>query len=231
MRRIALFLCLAGCVLDAPRNNNDIGAEYLGARYVSDPLGEGTGYDPDPLIRVDAFDCVTFVETALAGGDVGRLTKIRYRDAVVGFANRNHFMETDWMTNNADLVQNVSGKYAKTMTRNVVIDKAAWARRVHGMNMDAAPRAVGLEYVPYSELRPIRNNAPLIVLFIVGKSEKTDKIGTDIAVVHTGFLMPGGVTLRHASVGRGVVDDDWGRYVQMRRGMKNNIGVALVKIK
>ena len=34
--------------------------------YIADPLGEGEGTDADPLVRYDAFDCLTFVEEVLA---------------------------------------------------------------------------------------------------------------------------------------------------------------------
>jgi len=44
-------------------------APLLGVRYLLSPLGEGVGLDPDPRFRLDAFDCVTFVETAL---EIGR---------------------------------------------------------------------------------------------------------------------------------------------------------------
>lgn len=224
-----LTIVVAGCGLNAPRN--DVGAEYLGAAYVLDSLGEGSGYDPDPLIRFDAFDCTTFVETVLADGDVERLNKIRYADGVIGFENRNHFIETDWLPNNADLLENVSAKYGDTNIRHVVVDKSAWARAVHGMKIDALPVAADIEYIPYDAIKSINNAKPLIVLFMVGMSEKSVKIGTDISVVHMGFLLPGGKTLRHASTGRGVVDDDFTQYISRRQNMPNNIGIALVEIK
>lgn len=226
---IFAIFAVAGCVFCAPRN--DIGAQYLGARYVLDPLGEAAGYDPDPLIRDDAFDCTTFVETALAGGDVARLIKIRYRDGQARWENRNHFIETDWQANNADLLRNVSARYGAAAVRHVVVDKRSWARVVHGMVIDAAPVSADIEYLPYDNVKDINNTEALIVLFIVGNSEKNDKIATDIAVVHMGFLLPGGRVLRHASVGRGVVDDDFAEYLAMRRKLKNNIGIALVEIK
>lgn len=226
---IFAIFAVAGCVFCAPRN--DIGAQYLGARYILDPLGEAAGYDPDPLIRDDAFDCTTFVETALADGDVARLMKIRYRDGQARWENRNHFIETDWLANNADLLRNVSARYGAAVVRHVIVDKRSWARGVHGMVIDAAPVNADIEYLPYDNVQDINNTEPLIVLFIVGNSEKNDKIATDIAVVHMGFLLPGGRVLRHASVGRGVVDDDFAEYLAMRRKLKNNIGIALVEIK
>lgn len=225
----ALLLALVGCVgkPDAP-----FGRDYLGVPYVADPLGEGAGYDADPLIRFDAFDCTTFVETVLADGDVDELGRIRYADGRVDFINRNHFIETDWLKNNAGRVENISVRIAPTATRTVTIDRAAWLRRVHGMSMDAAPETVDLDYIPYATLpaglRPAR---PLVVLFITDGNGMREKIGTDLAVTHMGFLMPDG-TLRHASSRAGkVIDINFDEYVADRKNSRHNLGVMLLEIK
>ena len=106
-----LFLILVGC----SKNNIDyIGQEYLGTKYQFDPLGEEKAPDNDPLIRTDAFDCMTFVETSIAHGDIEKLTNIRYKDGIIDIKNRNHFTELDWLENNKDLFENVSDEYGKT---------------------------------------------------------------------------------------------------------------------
>lgn len=228
-RAIVLLILLTGCVCNPDASY--IGSEYLGARYLNDPLGEECAPDTDPLIRFDAFDCTTFVETAMAGGDVERLTKIRYKNGEIGFLNRNHFIESDWLTNNADLVENVSAQYGSTAIRTVMIDKQNWLRRIHGISAEFAPAMVNLEYIPYGELGNIHPDVPLIVLFITGNSGKSAKIGTDLAVVHMGFLLPNGM-LRHASSQYGrVMDTDFNEYAAARARDKNNIGIALVKMK
>ena len=230
-RFVLIMLAIAGCGSVGGRACVDIGCEYLGATYTADPLGEAMPPDVDPLIRTDAFDCTTFVETALAGGNLKKLNKIRYKNGDVDFLNRNHFIETDWLINNAGLVENVSSEYGPTARRDVAIDKQNWMRVVHSINTDFAPLAVVLEYIPYEYVKNIRVAKPMIVLFISGKSEKNDKIGTDIAVRHMGFLLPNGM-LRHASSQAGcVVDVDFDEYVQMRSADKNNIGIMLVEIK
>ena len=72
---------------------------------------------------------------------------------------------------------------------------------------------------------------PLIVLFISGNSKIYDKIGTDLAVTHVGFLLPNG-KLRHASkIYKRVMDVDFTQYIENRMQNKTNIGIALVKIK
>ena len=229
MKFISLFVfafLIAGCTA-----NHDIGHEYLGAKYVADPLGEGYGYDADPLIRKDAFDCVTFVETSLANGKLKNLNKIRYKDGDVNFLSRNHFIESDWLENNADLVENVSSKYGDVAVRHVIIDKQNWLRVVHKMDSEFPVREIDLEYIPYEKLGRINTDDALIVLFITGNSNKSGTIGTDLAVVHVGFLLPNGV-LRHASSQYGrVMDVDFYEYVAARAKNKNNIGVTLVEIK
>ena len=228
MRWVVAVFVLMGCVMHA--DDALIGAQYLGVKYQIDPLGEERAPDTDPLIRTDAFDCTTFVETSLASGDVDALTRIRYKNGVVDFKNRNHFIESDWIPNNSDIVKNASAQYGKTAVRHVVIDRAAWLRRVHNIDADDAPVAVDLEYIPYQNITTINNTVPLVVLFIVGNDKKSDTLGTDLAVVHMGFLLPGG-TLRHASSVAGrVVDVDFYEYITARARNKNNIGITLLEI-
>lgn len=229
MRILALGLILTGCVATA---TPDVGANYLGAKYVSDPLGEGVVPDADPLIRDDAFDCVTFVETSLADGDITKLNKIRYKNGEIDFLTRNHFIETDWLANNADIVSDVTSEYCKTARRHVVIDKQNWLRVTHGITAQFAPQIADLDYIPYYAMCDINNRVPLIVLFITGNPKNYDKIGTDLAVSHMGFLMPGGRVLRHASSEYGrVIDVNFREYLTARAKNKNNIGIMLVEIK
>ncbi len=231
IKKLFLFLFLVACSGGTFAENN-IGAEYLGAKYISDPLGEETGYDSDPLIRTDAFDCMTFVETVLADGDKNKLIKIRYKNGKIAFTNRNHFIETDWLNNNHNIIENISNQFDGAKTRHITIDKQSWFNRVYNVHTDFVPESTDIKYIPYENLQDIKNTAPLIVLFVVGKSKNTAKIGTDMAIVHMGFLLPGGKILRHASSSAGaVVDTDFAQYIAKRKHMPNNIGIALVKIK
>lgn len=227
MKRAVLFVVfiLAGC-----GNAPQIGDEYMGAKYVNDPLGEGRAPDSDPLIRDDAFDCTTFVETVLAHGDVDTLNKIRYKNGEIDFINRNHFIETDWLPNNSNIVKNVSAQYGQTALRHVVINRAAWLRRMHNIDSDTAVVATDIEYIPYDNITTLKTDRPMIVLFIVGNTGKSDIIGTDLAVVHMGFLMPNGM-LRHASsTAERVVDVPVSEYIADRRQNKNNLGITLLEI-
>lgn len=224
-----LSLILTGCSVSG--KYTDIGEQYLGAKYIESPLGEEQEPDTDPLIRTDGFDCTTFVETALANGNIDKLTHIRYKDGEIGFLTRNHFIETDWLQNNSNIVENISSLYGQTSIRTVTINKRHWFKKVHNIETDIKPITINLEYIPYSNLHIPDNKDALIVLFISGNPDFYDKIGTDLAVVHMGFLLPNGV-LRHASSKQGkVVDVDIKSYIENLKKNKNNLGVSLVKIK
>ena len=100
-----MFLfALVGC---AVCDIDDPGREYLGAAYVADPLGEGVAPDSDPLVRDDAFDCVTFVEASLAGGDVQKLNKIRYKGGVVDLSFTGFIMPRVRFNNPSDAIYKV----------------------------------------------------------------------------------------------------------------------------
>lgn len=207
-----------------------LGECFLGVPYQESPLGEGVFPDTDPVIRFDAFDCVTFVETVLADCDENKLNHIRYKDGKIDFLNRNHFIESDWLINNADKVKNVSAKYGSVVQKNIVIDKKSWLKKVHNIDANFVPISVNLEYLPYSAVKKIKTTNELIVLFVADNSKMRDKIGTDLAVVHMGFLLPNGV-LRHASSDKkAVVDVDFYQYLQERMKNNNNLGIVLVEI-
>lgn len=229
MWRVLLGLLLAGCAYQ--NNQYFIGDEYLGTRYVNDPLGEEFGIDADPLIRFDAFDCVTFVETVLADGNKEKLNQIRYKNGQIDFINRNHFIEADWIKNNSGVVKNVSAKYAPTNARTVTIDKKSWFKKNHNIDTDFATQTVILEYIPYSRVQDIVIDRPMVVLFVRGDGDIKNKIGTDLAVRHMGLLMPDG-RLRHASRRRGrVIDVNFLEYAHQMMENKNNLGIMLLEIK
>jgi D-alanyl-D-alanine carboxypeptidase/D-alanyl-D-alanine-endopeptidase (penicillin-binding protein 4) len=203
----------------------------LGAKYVLNPLGEEFAPDTDPLIREDAFDCVTFVETSMAAGDEKSLKNIRYKNGKVGFLNRNHFIETDWLKNNSNLIKNVTSSFGKTKIRKVTIDKENWLKKIHKIVFITPIVKTELEYIPYSEIKNIKTDKSLIVVFVMDNPKIHAKIGTDLAISHIGFLLPNGI-LRHASSDKNIVTDvDFVKYINARKKNKKNLGIALYEIK
>lgn len=227
-RALPIILILGAC---ANQNFDNLGAEYLGLQYKNNPLGEAVAPDDDPLIRFDAFDCATFVETVLAGGDVKKLNKIRYANGIPNIKNRNHFIETDWIKNNSWLVQDVTREYGDVRSINVIIDKQNWFKKNYDINLDIPEKNINLEYIPYENISAIKNKKPMIILFITKSGKIKTRIGTDLAVRHMGFLMPNGV-LRHASKKLGhVVDVKFSEYAKQIMENKNNLGIMLLEIK
>ncbi len=119
-----------------------VSAAFLGQPYVLDPAGEGPDslIDRDPIVRLDAFDCQTYVETVLAvvraraAQDIeSELLAIRYRDSEVAFGSRLHFPEVDWIPVNSergvlrDITADVAGAVALAEARTA-ITRAAWLR-------------------------------------------------------------------------------------------------------
>ncbi|MGA1825648.1 MAG: N-acetylmuramoyl-L-alanine amidase-like domain-containing protein [bacterium] len=112
---------------------------FLNSEVSLDPLGEGFGLDPDPLISTRKFDCTTFVEVVLAISlskkeeeIIQNLNQIRYKDGKISYFNRNHFMVSDWIPENSktgllspDLMERVFPKEALKRGRRQ-LNKTTW---------------------------------------------------------------------------------------------------------
>jgi hypothetical protein len=120
----------------------DVTQPFLDAPYVLSPLGEGAGVDPDPRLRFDAFDCTTFVETAMAlalANDLADarvvLDHIRYRDGVVDYAARRHFPEAEWIPQLeatgliVDVTRKIGGAAVTSETKK--LDVNVWKKAKH----------------------------------------------------------------------------------------------------
>lgn len=120
-----------------------ISAQFLGKPYENGPLGEGLEdeYDQFPLYRMDAFDCVTYVETVLALSFANNLQefkqyirRIRYQKGHVSFIHRNHFTDLDWNQNIQrsgmvkDITRTIKNKQQQSVFKmaKAYIDKNHW---------------------------------------------------------------------------------------------------------
>lgn len=81
----------------------------LGRPYMLGQLGEGDSGlgDAKPRLRLDGFDCVTYLETSLmlaVSADTSRflatMDSIRYLHGKVEWKSRNHFFEGEWLPRN-----------------------------------------------------------------------------------------------------------------------------------
>jgi len=125
---------------------NELSAQFLGRPYQVGALGEGEkGYfDQYPLYSMDAFDCLTYVNTVLALFFANswtefpkKIAEINYRNSIVAYENRHHFMGVDWNPENARLgfVQDITSKIMDdkggpvSLIAETLIDRPNWLRR------------------------------------------------------------------------------------------------------
>ncbi|MBK9518654.1 MAG: DUF1460 domain-containing protein [Anaeromyxobacter sp.] len=191
-------------------------APLLGARYEGSPLGEGAGPDPDPRFRLDAFDCLTFAETALALGSSATLAEarralddLRYADGRPTQAGRNHEVLSQWLPANlakgwlAPASRAVAGDL--TVVAEVRYDPARWSRlAAAGHRLPGVPRArlpegrFEVEVVPVAALAAAARRLEAGTLAFVVRQDRDDFV---TRVSHVGLVVVrrGQRLVRHAS--------------------------------
>jgi hypothetical protein len=126
---------------------------FLGSPYKSNPLIGSPEQAEVFTASLDAFDCVTFIETVLAlaraskAGEFSEaLRRIRYGRGRIEWQRRNHYM-TDWIRNNVreGVIRPISTAAVPAINRervlNVLPGLAARRVRVKCMPKRAAARA------------------------------------------------------------------------------------------
>jgi len=167
------------------------------------------------------------------------LRRIRYKDGVISYQTRNHFTELDWLPNNIaagflrDITAEVAGPAAKTVSK--VISKRAWYAAkteadLHGFDWEAPAaraqraarlRALGagmpdqtatIAYVPLEDLPRLLAAIPSGTQVNVVRENKPDK---PTLVTHQFFIFdgPNGKIIRHAALGKKVMDVDAAQYI------------------
>lgn len=193
----------------------------LGLPYAASPLGEGAGRDADPRFRLDAFDCMTLVETALALGSARSLDEarvalddVRYAGAPA-FATRNHEVLSQWIPANvakgwiAPATPTPSGAPEHVATKEYT--PATWAAvRAAGRAIAGLPRArlpVGrfsAAIVAPGDAAWAAAQVPDGALVFVVRADSPERA---TRVTHAGLVVrgPGGTALvRHATSSKGV---------------------------
>ncbi len=224
--------------------------EFLGKPYSLGPLGEGRGIDTDPLYRFDKFDCLTFVETVLAKTFSSEnnfpeiMNDIRYKDGYVSFETRNHFQNPDWVNNNAKYVKNISNEISKFILNKdakqsvINLDKKSWFKKNYDIDVDVKPQTVTLDYITLSDFKNNIEkftsfvNKPYIFMTVISDKTLPQKVGTEIDVSHTGFLIKknGVLYLRHASSIAGkVVDNNFEKYIERMQKNPKYMGFSLIE--
>ncbi len=195
---------------------------FLRTPYAVSPLGEGEGIDPDPTIRFDAVDCLTFVEEtmalALAKTDEEvepLLEQIRYGQKK-SYVDRNHLMEVEWLPGNEQkgFLRNVTRRAGGADVQRVEkhITLATWRSKTSkALQLPPERQLTGrfaLDVVPLDKAYERARALPTGTLVIIVRD---DKPLLPTRVSHLGFLIQKKqrTVLRHASRTHGhVVDED-----------------------
>ncbi|MGA9521865.1 MAG: N-acetylmuramoyl-L-alanine amidase-like domain-containing protein [Myxococcaceae bacterium] len=200
-----------------------ISAAFLDTPYIHSPLGEGEGVDPDPPIRFDAVDCLTFVEQTLALGlaptpvEVPRLLEALRYGARPVYEDRNHLMEAQWLPNNVrkGFLRDVTRAYGDRDTVRVrkVLSEESWqsgSSRALMLPREAQPRGeFAFDLIPLDKVRRIAGRIPTGTILVVVRADRPNKV---TRITHLGFVIQKGrrTRLRHAARGHyaRVVDED-----------------------
>jgi len=212
-----------------------------GLPYAQDPLGEGSGPDPDPRFRLDAFDCMTFVETAAALGasttlDEARraLDEIRY-DGAPSLAARNHEVLSQWIPANLrkgfirPLPAGLLAGAAPPAAAAVEYDEARWGRlarlglALRGVTPQRLPLGrFEVPVIPPDAFVALGPALPDGTLAFVVREDRPDR---PTRVTHAGLVVaapgPGHARLvRHATSSAGVtrvIEEPLDRFVARQR--------------
>ena len=196
-------------------------APLVGAPYLPSALGEGAGPDPDPRFRLDAFDCMTFVETAVALGSATSpaeaaraLDDIRY-DGPAALAARNHEVLSQWIPQNAakgwivDVGPELAGAQAPLAEKTYTPE--SWALvRTAGRAIPGLPRRrlplgrFAVHVVPAAAVAALARDIPEGALAFVVRADRPDRA---TRITHAGVVVrgpAGAVHVRHATSSKGV---------------------------
>lgn len=220
----------------------------LGRPYVSDPLGEGGGIDPDPIARYDAFDCLTFTEEVLAlalAGDPIQASQIRKDlrygpENAISYLNRRHFMELQWIPGviRDGWLRDATSEYGDVVLLEKTVTSETWRswqpRKRFAHTDEELPKGqMRLEVLPLATAREVANRIrPGSVVLTV----RTDRPSIPIWVTHVSLVVPdpsGKPQLRHATkIGEGGTRDhslDW--YLQHLESYSNwrVLGISILE--
>lgn len=229
------WLARVHVIVPIPTRLKEASTPFLGTPYGISPLGEGAGSDPDPRLRYDLVDCLTFVETTMAlafapdeAAVLPVLDDLRY-GARPSFDERNHFVEAQWVPHNLqkgwirDISDEVAGRAVRTVTKTYGADR--WLRRqrfaeLFSIDSEFMPRgAYSLSMVPLDYAAAhVRRFPSGSIVFVV----RMDLSSQPTRVTHVGFVFdtPSGKVFRHASKSpyMRVVDEPLGHFFQRNAG-------------
>ena len=194
---------------------------WLGSSYTTGPLGEAGGVDPDPMMRFDTFDCLTFVEEvltlALAPDPVAtQEIRLALRYSTPGtptYENRRHFMLAQWIPQLVEegWMSDITPQFPGAIRIQREVLETTWSGWPKRSEFDLPDELlpIGIQqfwYLPIEDALAAVNSIPEgTVVFTLRKPLPH----IPIAVTHVSITIPGRIpTLRHASkMGSGLLRD------------------------
>lgn len=198
----------------------------LAAPYILSPLGEGALPDPDPKFRLDAFDCTTFVETAIAlsqcdalGEVESTLDRVRYiAGADARFDTRNHLMTAQWVPHLIDtgvvedVTEEIGGDHTKWMELKLTHER--WRKRKIAKTLVLPIEAIpeGTFRLPYITMSDVLSMMERVPPGTIVNIVRPDVPSSPEIITHQGLVIvaPGSEerVVRHASpVAMRVIDE------------------------
>ena len=236
--------------IDWPAHLERVTRGLVAAPYLLSPLGEGGGIDQDPRFRLDAFDCTTFVETALALAHCDDydqlqvlLDDIRYVDGEPTFQTRRHLITSQWIPDltKAGLIRDITTDIGEEETRFIHLEltRRRWKRRrvARTLPLRAEQIPYGRYHLPYLPIELARRQIARIPPGTIINVVRADRRRSPDVVTHQGLVIvrPGGRhrLVRHASpVSKRVIDESLDH--MLRRYLKPRkwpiVGINLLKI-
>ncbi len=211
----------------------------VGVPYEKHPLGEGEGPDPQPRFRLDAFDCQTFVETALALGEAederaahAILDDIRYAGAP-SFVQRNHYMMSQWVPSNLSKGYLALPPDERPVAEKVITEQSWKSRSPRSIDLPQDRVPLGRFTLPLTDLDTLEAGARAIPSGTVMLIVREDRPRNPDRVTHLGFVIQRGqeTFYRHASdVFKRVVDEPLAHFIARNRRYAYQVsGVALLE--
>jgi hypothetical protein len=169
-----------------------ISARLLGLPYIVQPLKGSLTTPEEFVVRLDGFDCVTYIETvlALAGAKnvdnfVNRLRTLRYANGEVSYATRLHYT-TDWSR------ANIQRGYLQDVTQGAdTVERTKVLSKLPGFQ----PRAESFRFFPKTKLNAIKETLQDgdLIYFVSARE------GLDTYHVGLLFWQGGQLVMRHAA--------------------------------
>jgi hypothetical protein len=155
------------------------------------------------------------------------------RRIVYGNNNTNHV---------EDITDEISQKTLNTSpsVSNVIIDKKAWLKKRYNIESNYEPYDLNVNYIDIDKIISNKDKfittitEPMIVNFVIHNPKLKEKIGTDVNISHTGFLIPhnNSIVLRHASSYKKKVNEiDIFEYLKKIRKHQEYKGLNFLEIK